>query len=562
MAYFLKVSHLKKGDYLQIYDSFHDKEKKNSVHKSYKALGYLDDLIASGIDDPISFYKAEVDKMNKKVKKEKEELSIKKIDESPVKNLGYFLIKAIFNKLGVKFHLDLLDKIENETLSTYNYLLNMVSARIINPCSKIKTFEEVLPTLFEQYNISKDQIYDKLGFVGDNYSRILEVFNEFYNKKYTRKTSNVYFDCTNYYFEIDAEDNLRKKGPSKENRKDPIVGMGLLLDEDQIPLTMKLYPGNQSEKPIIRQCINEMKDKYHMNGKTIQVADKGLNCAKNIFEALKNGDGYIYSQSVKKLEEKEQNWVLLDNDYVEVKDDLGNVEFKYKKCIDDFTYKLDNSTFTVKQIRVASFNPSLAKKQKAEILKQVDKIQSLSSSQAKRKEYGDASKYVTFTPIDSNGEVDDETIVVASLNNEKIEKDLALCGYNLIISSELKMKPLDIYNVYHRLWRIEETFRILKSELDSRPVYCRKQNSIYGHFLICYLSVFLIRILQIKKFKDEINANQIIDFIRSFTVLKEKDRIINLSSKDKILPLANPLYLNIDNYFLKLRMLKLLNLKV
>ena len=563
MAYFLKVSHLKKGDYLQIYDSFHDKEKKHSVHKSYKALGYLDDLIASGIDDPISFYKAEVDKMNKKVKKEKEELSIKKIGESPVKNLGYFLIKGLFNKLGVKFHLDLLDKIENENLSTYNYLLNMVSARIINPCSKIKTFEEVLPTLFEQYNISKDQIYDKLGFVGDNYSRILEVFNEFYNEKYTRKTSNVYFDCTNYYFEIDAEDNLRKKGPSKENRKDPIVGMGLLLDEDQIPLTMKLYPGNQSEKPIIRQCINEMKDKYHMNGKTIQVADKGLNCAKNIFEALKNGDGYIYSQSVKKLEEKEQNWVLLDNDYVEVKDDLGNVEFKYKKCIDDFTYKLDNSKFTVKQIRVASFNPSLAKKQKAEILKQVDKIQSLSSSQAKRKEYGDASKYVTFTPIDSNGEVDDETIVVASLNNEKIEKDLALCGYNLIISSELKMKPLDIYNVYHRLWRIEETFRILKSELDSRPVYCRKQNSIYGHFLICYLSVFLIRILQIKKFKDEINANQIIDFIRSFIVLKEKDRIINLSSKDKILPLANALNLNIDNYFFKPKDVeKLLNLKV
>lgn len=563
MAYFLKVSHLKKGDYLQIYDSFHDKEKKHSVHKSYKALGYLDDLIASGIDDPISFYKAEVDKLNKKVKKEKEELSIKKIGESPVKNLGYFLIKGLFNKLGVKFHLDLLDKIENETLSTYNYLLNMVSARIINPCSKIKTFEEVLPTLFEQYNISKDQIYDKLGFVGDNYSRILEVFNEFYNKKYTRKTSNVYFDCTNYYFEIDAEDNLRKKGPSKENRKDPIVGMGLLLDEDQIPLTMKLYPGNQSEKPIIRPCINEMKDKYHMNGKTIQVADKGLNCAKNIFEALKNGDGYIYSQSVKKLEAKEQSWVLLDNDYVEVKDDLGNVEFKYKKCIDDFTYKLDNSKFTVKQIRVASFNPSLAKKQKAEILKQVDKIQSLSSSQAKRKEYGDASKYVTFTPIDSNGEVDDETIVVASLNNEKIEKDLALCGYNLIISSELTMKPLDIYNVYHRLWRIEETFRILKSELDSRPVYCRKQNSIYGHFLICYLSVFLIRILQIKKFKDEINANQIIDFIRSFTVLKEKDRIINLSSKDKILPLANALNLNIDNYFFKPKDVeKLLNLKV
>ena len=140
MAYFLKVSHLKKGDYLQIYDSFHDKEKKHSVHKSYKALGYLDDLIASGIDDPISFYKAEVDKLNKKAKIEKEELAIRKIDESPVKNLGYFLIKGLFNKLGVKFHLDLLDKIVNEALSTYNYLSNMISARIINLSSKDKIF--------------------------------------------------------------------------------------------------------------------------------------------------------------------------------------------------------------------------------------------------------------------------------------------------------------------------------------------------------------------------------------------------------------------------------------
>lgn len=564
MAYFLKVSHIKKGTYLQIYESFRDKSRHCSAQKSFKSLGYLDDLIASGIDDPISFYKNEVDKMNKKVKKEKEDLAIKRIDESPIKNLGYFLIKGVFNKLGIKFHLDLLDKIENENVSSYDYLLNMVSSRIINPCSKIKTYEEVLPTLFESYNLSKDQIYDKLDFIGDNYSRILEVFNEFYNEKYARKTGNVFFDNTNYYFEIDSEDDFRRKGPSKENRKDPIVGMGLLLDEDQIPLTMKLYPGNESEKTIIRQCINEMKDRFHMNGRTIQVADKGLNCAKNIYEALINGDGYIYSQSVKKLEEKEQKWVLLDNDYIDVKDSSGNVKFRYKICIDDFSYRFDNSKFTVKQIRIASYNPSLAKKQKAEILKQIDKIKFLSLSQAKKKEYGDASKYVSFTPIDSsNGEVNDDTVVIASLNEYKIKKDLSLCGYNLIISSELKMKPLDIYNVYHRLWRIEESFRILKSELDARPVYCHKRNTIYGHFLICYLSVFILRILQIKKFHDKIHSNQIIDFIRSFIVLKEKDRFINLSSKDKILPLNILLNLNLDNYVLKKKDIqKLLNYKI
>ena len=346
MAYFQKVSHIKKGTYLQIYESFRDKVRKCSAQKCFKSLGYLDDLIASGIDDPISFYKSEVAKMNNKAKKHKEELSVKKIEQSPVKNLGYFLIKGLFNKLNVKSHLDLLDNIEGESVSTYNYLLYMVSSRIINPCSKIKTFEEVIPSLFESYNITKDQLYTKLDFIGDNYSRILEVFNEFYNKKFVRNTGNVYFDCTNYYFEIDSEDDFRKKGPSKENRKEPIIGMGLLLDEDQIPLTMKLFPGNQSEKPIIRDCINEMKNRYHMNGRTIQFADKGLNCAKNIFDALKNGDGYIFSQSVKKLEAKEQSWVLLENDYIDIKDSLGNIEFKYKSCIDEFTYKFDNSKFS------------------------------------------------------------------------------------------------------------------------------------------------------------------------------------------------------------------------
>lgn len=562
MSYFLKKSTANKGLYLQIYESFRNENGRPS-HKCYKTLGYVDDLISSGIEDPISYYQNEVDKLNKKAKKDKEEALIKKVDESPVKNLGYFLVKGLFNKLSIKGDLDLMDTITKESVSTYDYLLNMVSARIVNPCSKLKTYEEVLPLLYEPFNISKDQIYDKLDFIGDNYSRILEVFNYYYNKKYIRKTGNVYFDCTNYYFEINSEDDLRRKGPSKENRKDPIIGMGLLLDEDQIPLTMKLYPGNESEKPIIRECINEMKERYHMNGKTIQVADKGLNCARNIYEALKNGDGYIYSQSIKKLEDKEQKWVLLNNDYVEVKDSLGNIKFKYKYCIDDFTYKLDDSKFTIKQIRLATYNPTLAKKQKAEIMKQIDKIKFLSSSYAKRKEYGDASKYVEFTAIDSNGVIDEDTTVIASLNNEKIQKDLSLCGYNMIVSSELKMKPLDIYNVYHCLWRIEESFRILKSELDARPVYCHKQNTINGHFLICYLSIFVLRILQIKKFNDKIHTNQIIDFIRSFIVIKEKGRVTNLCSKDKILPFANALKMNIDNYYLDDNFVeKLLNYKV
>ena len=138
-------------------------------------------------------------------------------------------------------------------------------------------------------------------------------------------TSHTYFDCTNFYFEIDKEDDFRKNGPSKENRKSPIVGMGLLLDANQIPIGMKLYPGNESEKPIIRNIIDDLKKRNNISGKTIQVADKGLNCAENIMHALKAGDGYIFSKSVKKLPEIEKTWLLLDNDYRNVKNNKGKL---------------------------------------------------------------------------------------------------------------------------------------------------------------------------------------------------------------------------------------------
>jgi len=124
--------------------------------------------------------------------------------------------------------------------------------------------------------------------------------------------SKSYFDCTNFYFEIDREDDFRKKGPSKENQKSPIVGLGLLLDSNQNPIGMKMYPGNESEKPIIRDVISHLKKQNNITGKTIHVADKGLNCAENIAFSKTNGDGYLFSKSVKGLSEKEKVWVLLD----------------------------------------------------------------------------------------------------------------------------------------------------------------------------------------------------------------------------------------------------------
>lgn len=559
MAYFLKKSKTKKGVYLQIYESYRNKEKRETSHRAVKAIGYVDNLITDKIQDPIAFYTNEVKKMNEKRKKDIEESKIKQIEENPIKNLGYFLIKSVFRTLKVESHLNLLAKIAGKSYDLNKIITSLVAARVVSPCSKLKTMEEVLPSFIEPVHFTIDQLYDSiLPFIGDEYERILEIINHSYNKKYGRKTDKVYFDGTNYYFEIDKEKNDQRKGPSKENKTDPIISMGLLLDEEQIPLAMKMFPGNESEKPVMREIIKTMKEQNNITGRTIQVADKGLNCTKNICEALENGDGYIFSQSIKRLSIQEKNWALLENEmneWIEIKDKDGKLQYKYKSCIDKFPYKVDDGangpkTITLTQKRIVTFNPSLADKKKLEINKLVEKAKELNASQAKRKEYGDASKYVTFKAFNDDGVVLDDTVVKATINQDKVAEDLKLAGYNLLVSSEIKMKDQEIYNVYHRLWRIEETFRTLKSELDARPAYVQRQDSIYGHFFICYLAMFALRVLQIKEFKDEIHTNEIISFVRDLNILKNGNNYINLGSKDKIKTINDRLGLNLTNYFL------------
>lgn len=559
MAYFLKKSNTKKGVYLQIYESYRNKEKQETSHRAIKSIGYVNDLTSDKIPDPISYYKAKVRKMNEKRKKEMEESRIKTIDSDPTKNLGHFLVKSVFSTLKVESHLNLLAKIAGKTYDLNEAITSLVSARIVSPCSKIKTMEEVIPSFLEPVHFSNDQLYGSiLPLIGDEYERILEIIDRAFAKKYGRKTGSVFFDGTNYYFEIDREKGDRRKGPSKESRNDPIISMGLLLDAEQIPLSMRMFPGNESEKPVMREIIKDMKEKNGISGKTIQVADKGLNCAKSICEALKNGDGYIFSQSVKRLPEREKKWALLENEnarWTEIRDGSGALLYKYKFCVDSFPYKVSDgnnrqATVNLTQKRVVTFNPLLAEKKRHEISKMVEKARELNGCQAKKKEYGDAARYVSFKAVSNEGEILDDTVVTATINQEKMNEDLRLAGYNLLITSETKMKAEEIYKVYHRLWRIEETFRTLKSELDARPVYLQRRESIYGHFLICYLAVFALRVLQIKEFKDEIHTNEIVSFVRNLRVLKNGDSYINLGSKDKIKRISDRLGLNLTNYFL------------
>ena len=148
----------------------------------------------------------------------------------------------------------------------------------------------------------------------------------------------AYFDCTNFYFEIDREDDFRRKGPSKEHRPEPTVAMGLLLDADCIPVAMSLFPGSESEKPQLGRCIAQMKERGSISGRTVRVADKGFNCAANIAEAVLAGDGYIFSKSVKALPAKERTWALSGDGWTDVADGKGGTSFRYKVADGDFRY--------------------------------------------------------------------------------------------------------------------------------------------------------------------------------------------------------------------------------
>lgn len=583
MAYYLRKENKKKGIYLQMYESHWDKEKKQPRSKSVMAFGYVEDLISNGIPDPIAYYTDFVAKKNEERSMAFAEETRPRAFSAPVEyNLGHFLLHTLLEELNVKEVIDILASQMRFQFRLYDMMAQLIFARVIYPCSKSRTVSTVFPHLYNSSPISEDQVYDGLAFIGGSYKKYIELFNHCYEQHYQRDFSNVFFDCTNYYFEIDLPCEDKQKGPSKENRHEPIIGQALLLDADLVPVAMQMYPGNESEKPYIRKIIEEMKGRYKISGKTVQVADKGLNCARNIYAAVKEAnDGYIFSKSIhgRNLSEKEKKWVVLENDknvWENHTDKDGKLLYRLKSCVDTFSYQFKETdpetgeaimtAFSVTEKRIVSYNPALAKKQTAEILKMADKASNYTTyKKMTREELGDSAKYLKVISKDKSG---NKIKPVIEIDQEKLNEDLKYAGYNLMVTSELDMNPLQVYQTYHNLWKIEESFRITKSYLDARPVYARKKETIYGHFLICYLSLFLLRMLEIKVFKNKINSYDLIHFIRDFRVVKtEKDSYINISRNQAVnekvknltgLTTLDALYLSekeVENFFQNLMLL-------
>lgn len=543
MGYFLKQSNIRsKGLYLQIYQSFYV-PGKGGRNKSYKVIGYASDLIAQGISDPVAYAKGLVDQLNNEVNNLKD---IQISDVSLTKRCGHFLLSNMFDFLDIDHDFNALCINKKFHYKPSDLIRNMCYAQVLNPSSKYKAFEKVIPSIYKSTPFSYDQILDGINFIGNDYEKFIEVLNHCIEKKFgKRKVSTTYFDCTNYYFEIDLAKDDKQRGPSKERRTDSIIGQALLLDENQIPIAMKMYPGNCSEKPFIRETITDMKQRYDITGKIVQIVDKGLNCAQNIYSAaVESNDGYIFSKTFrsKGLSKIEKEWMLLDNSenvWTSYTDDKGNLLYKLKEAIDTFDYNFDlkdengkvikNIKFSVKEKRVVTFNPSLAKKQIYEINREVDKLsKKLSVKGVLKEKLGDVSKYVDACAFDRDGEL---VNIETAIDFIKVEEAKRFAGYNLLVTSEINKSAKEIYEAYHGLWRIEESFRIMKSYLESRPVFVQLKETIYGHFLICYIAFTITRLIEFKLFNDEIPASYLYDFMRNFNMTQAKDgSFINAST--------------------------------
>ena len=583
MSLFLKTAKFKNGKtYLSIVDGYRSNGKVKQ--KVYKKLGYLDDL-KNIYDDPISHFKQEVENLKKVFSSKITTTFDTNTDndfEDDTFNIGYAYLKKIFQELNIN------DVLKNKQYSSnIKYSLSkacelLTYSRIINPGSIKYTYEHK-NEFFEPFDLSLDDLYRSLNPLLNCKEEIFKTIWDNTKDKYNRDASTSYYDCTNYYFEIEYDDEdikndkgeiikkgLRKRGPEKNHRPDPIVEMGLLLDKEGFPISYNLFSGNTSEKETLIPEIQKLKSRHNID-KVIVVADRGLNCSDNMIKIAgidldkENRDGYVYGQSVRGADQEFKDWILSD-DYKTDKiiDDEGNeITFKHKSRIypkkmyitrtDKGLTKSGNKkkqTITVDQKQMVYYSQKYADKQKRDRQMVIEKAKDLiknPGAYTRATSYG-AAGYVNNIKFDKEtGEIPNGSEL--SLNIEKINEDAKFDGYYSIVTSEEHLSDLELRNIYRGLSKIEETFKITKSEFDARPVNVRLADHIDAHFLICFISLVIIRILQ-NEINNRYTIKKLLEKIRNFKCTHETSNLYKfIGYKPEIQYLNRKLDLNMDKKY-------------
>lgn len=537
---FLKIITKKGIPRLYLYESYYKNGK--ATQRCIESLGRLDEL-RKQFDDPVSHFKKIAEQRTEEKKASRtasvtiDLASSMNTDEDNLKNVGYAVLKELYKQLELdKFWKGIQKKtsIQYDLEAVFRLL---VLSRILYPASKMDTFNNKGIYFEDIDGFALNDVYKALDLF-DQYDEELQKWIYKHSSAICERDMSIsYFDCTNYYFDIGRSDmdtfdddgrpvdkkgnpaelKYRKRGPEKNHRPDPIVEMGLLMDKNGIPLAFDLFPGNESEKLHMRPIINRVKNQFD-NGRVIFVADRGLNTSDNIY--FLNGDnkadynprdGYVYGQSVRGADAEFKEWVLKDGYKTEkfTDEDGRELTFTHKSRIHPKTIQVNvtvpgqkkkkKKSVSIDQKQMAYYSEKYARKQKRDREVMVARAKDLIAHPKKYDKVTAAGSgaYVQNIAFDkSTGEIVEGRELV--LDKEKIAEEEKYDGYYSIVTSELKMSDQEIRDTYRGLARIEETFKISKTEFESRPVFVWTNAHIEGHFATCFTALVLIRLLQTK----------------------------------------------------------------
>lgn len=502
---YLKKTPQKTGRiYMSIVDSYYDKTKKHTRQITVESLGYLDDL-EKEYEDPITFFSQKVEQLKIDKRLNNAPLSFEFFHSDKIelnaglrKNFGYAALNKIYHELGIHTFLINRQRYSKESYDANNIMKMLVFSRLLAPASKKKSYEE-RDRFFEKDNYSLDDVYRCLSFLNKHKSNLQLWLNDRIKEHYGRDSSLVYYDVTNYYFETDKTDGFKKKGVSKEHRPNPIVQMGLFMDNNGLPITYQLFPGNTNDCLTYRPNLSRIKKDYGL-GKVVVVADKGMTTGDNIWYTLSAGDGYVFSMSVRGGDKELKNYVLSEDGY----EWLGT-EYKSKSRLYPRTIQVTGDSGkklkkTVHEKQVIFYSEKYDKRAKAERAATIAKAQELIANPGKytrATSYG-AAGYVKNIDFDKEtGEILNSSKSL-ELDIDKLKEEEALDGYYAIITSEYEESADRIIEMYRGLWKIEESFKVTKSDLEARPVFVSREDHIEAHFLTCFVALLIARILEMR----------------------------------------------------------------
>lgn len=499
--------------------------------RTIKSFGYLEDQ-----EDPEAFL-AMVEEFNANYRNENVPLRIEAAgtarmycEENRRQNYGYKFLEAVYDMLEIN---SFIKGYERSHRFRGEYSLGdifkfLVLARILRPDSKRASCQMKDGFYGMRTDFTLPDVYRSLDHFENFEVELQRHLNERVKETIGRDLSYAFYDVTNYFFEIDfpdGEDDLRKKGVSKEHRTDPIVAMGLFMDSNGLPVSMSIFPGNTSDSLTLQPTMKDVKESYGL-GRLVVVADKGLNSSKNIDTIVNNGDGFVFSQILKGKKGQRYNEKLFDKSGWTANE--GGT-YRYKLFTEEYVGKDKDGKKEIRTRKVLLYwskaQADMARRKREEKLEKAARSVKNNAYSIKK----GVDEYTKENIVDKEtGEILENTKKLRSVDLVKAEKDAMYDGYFCIITSELDYEERKIRQVYGGLWRIEQSFRIMKTDLYARPVFVNKNEHIRAHFLICFVALLIIRIIQHRMGEKALSAERIARALGVATCQVLKSGIIHL----------------------------------